>query len=343
MNDPAHDRYGRQALFSEIGPEGQAKIGRARVAIVGIGALGCQQAALLARAGIGTLRLIDRDFVEETNLQRQILFTEQDAREAVPKALAAREHLSRANSRITLEAEVRDVTAASVEALLEGIDLIVDGSDNFEVRYLLNDFAVRTGKPWIYAAAVGATGLIMPILPGKTPCLRCLFEDAPPAGSTETCDTAGVVGPVTSVIGALSAMEALKLAAGRTDAVSRGLLQVDLWFNEFRGISADSPREGCPCCQQRLFPHLESKAGGSSVELCGRNAVQVSPTPGVEFDFTSVRERLAKSGALLDNGYLLRFQAAGLEVTLFQDGRAILKGTDDPAQARAVYSRYVGN
>ena len=343
MSVPFDDRYSRQSLFRQIGTEGQQRISNSRIAVVGIGALGSQSATLLARAGVGMLRLIDRDYVELSNLQRQVLFTEQDAERALPKALAARDHLQRVNSAIEITAEIRDLTPASVEALLSDVEIIVDGTDNFEVRYLINDYAVFNRRPWIYAAGVGAHGLILPVLPEQTACLRCLFEDPPPAGSAETCDTAGVVGPLTSVIGSLAAMEALKLASGQTEAVRRGLLQVDLWFNEFRSISTDRPRKDCPCCQLRRFPFLEFRETGASLVLCGRDAVQVSPAPASAFDLDQVRKRLGRVMQVEDNGCLLRFLADGLQVTLFADGRAILKGTSETSRARAVYARFVGN
>ncbi len=340
--DFAHpDRYARQALFSQIGPHGQERIARCRIAVVGVGALGCQEASLLARAGVGFLRLIDRDFVEIDNLHRQTLYTEEDAARSVPKAEAARRQLVQANSAIEIEARVSDLAAGNADALLGDCDVIVDGSDNFEARYLVNDFAVKHGIPWIYAGAVGATGLLMPVLPGTTACLRCVFQEVPPAGSTETCDTAGVLGPAPGAVGACAALEALKLAAGRLDAVRRGLLQLDLWSNEVRAIDVAGPRADCPCCAQRAFPFLEVREGGAATSLCGRDAVQVTPAAAA-FDFEAARERIRRAAVVTDNGYLLRFQAAGLQVTLFRDGRAILKGTADPGQARAVYARFVG-
>jgi adenylyltransferase/sulfurtransferase len=342
MNIPEGDRYSRQSLFGEIGPEGQRRISNSRIAVVGIGALGSQAATLLARAGVGSLKLIDRDFVEPTNLQRQVLYTELDAEQALPKALAARDHLLKVNSEIEIIAEVRDLTAATAEALLGDAEIIVDGSDNFEVRYLINDYAVSRRRPWIYAAGVGATGLLLVVRPEQSACLRCLFEELPPAGSAETCDTAGVVSPLTSTIGSLAAMEALKLACGREDAVRAGLLQVDVWFNEFRAIATGRPREDCPCCRLRRFPFLELREAGSSLSLCGRDAVQVSPPPNTDFDLALVGTRIARATPVDDNGYLLRFRADGLLITLFQDGRAILKGTSDPARARAVYARFIG-
>lgn len=336
------DRYARQALFHEIGRDGQRRIESARVAIVGIGALGCQEAALLARAGIGHLRLIDRDFVEASNLQRQILFDEADAARGAAKATAARAQLLRVNSSIEIEACVADLDAGNAAALLGDADVIVDGSDNFEVRFLINDFAVSRGIPWVYAAAVGATGLTMAILPGATACLRCLFEEPPPPGSQPTCDTAGVLAPATSAVGALAALEALKIAAGRPDAVRRGLLQLELWHSDVREIAIDQRREDCPCCGGRTFPFLAPRAGSASTQLCGRDAVQVRPAAGAAFDFEAVRQRLAAALPLQDGSELLRFAAGNLSITLFRDGRAIVKGTHDEDAARSVYARFIG-
>lgn len=334
------DRYARQALFREIGEEGQRRIQASVIAIVGVGALGCQEAAILARAG-ASLRLIDRDLVEWTNLQRQTLFTEQDAREAAPKASTAREHLLAANSEVDIRAHDRDLGPENVELLLGDAQVIVDGSDNFEVRYLLNDFAVARRVPWIYAAAVGSTGLLMPVLPGETACLRCLFEDPPPAGSAETCDTAGVLASITATVGSLAALEAIKIAAGRPDAVRRGLLQLDVWNNEIRSIDVSGPRADCPCCGSGEFPFLHASRRQGSTSLCGRDAVQV--LPGADrFDYDAARGRILAHLAGEDRGILLRFDAEGLSVTLFEDGRAIVRGTSDPKRARAVYARYVG-
>lgn len=335
-------RYSRQMLYREIGRAGQERIANTRLAIVGIGALGTIEAAILARAGIGFLRLIDRDFVEPSNLQRQVLFDEDDATRGIPKAEAARSHLVAANSTVTIEARVEELDASTVDGLLKDVDIVVDGCDNFEVRYVVNDYCVRAKKPWIYAAAVGTTGLLMPVLPGETPCLRCLFEDPPPPGTAATCDTAGVLGPTTATIGALAALEALKLAAGRKDAVRRGLLQAELWDNDLRDIAMATPRADCPCCAKLTFPFLEVSASGVSAALCGRDAVQVTPRDRGGFDFAAVRARLAAAMPLDDNGFLVRFTSDGLRVTLFKDGRAIIAGTSDPVVARGLYARTIG-
>ncbi len=342
---PPDPRYSRQVLYRQIGRAGQERLRTARIAIVGIGALGTVEATILARAGVGTLRLIDRDFVELSNLQRQVLFDEQDARTAMPKAAAAKRHLSAANSTITIDDRSTEVNAATIESLLTDVDVVVDGADNFEVRYLVNDFCVRAKKPWVYAAAVGTTGLLMPILPGTTPCLRCVFEEPPPAGTAATCDTSGVLGSTTATVGALAALEAIKFATGRIDSIRRGLLELELWDNEIRDVGLAGPRDDCPCCAHRNFPFLSTRGGGAATSLCGRDAIQVVPTAVGAFDFESVRARLAKAFAVVDNGFLLRFPFEGRQVTLFRDGRAIvqgLNGIDDAALARSIYSRTIG-
>ncbi len=339
----ATDRYSRQILYPEIGPDGQRRLGAARVAVVGLGALGCPAAALLARAGVGRLDVVDRDLVERSNLQRQTLYTDADAAAGRPKAEAAARALSEANPDVEIVPHLRDLSAADADAVLDGADAIVDGTDNFDVRFLLNDWAVKHDVPWVYAAAVGASGLTMPVIPGRTACLRCLFEEPPPAGSAETCDTAGVLGPVTTVVGALAALETLKLLAGREDAVRRGLLQLDLWHNDLRPVAVEGPREGCPCCGRREFPFLARGRGGTASSLCGRDAVSVRPAGDGAFDLAATRDRLQRAYRVVDVGSILRFDVDGLRVTLFADGRAIVHGTTDEARARAVYARTVGS
>lgn len=335
------DRYSRQTLFPPLGPEGQRLLCASRAAVVGVGALGCQEAALLARAGVGHLDLIDRDVVEISNLQRQILFEERHAHDGLPKALAAAEVLRRANSTVRIEAHVRDLDPGNVRALLGAADVVVDGTDNLETRYLVNDFCVREGIPWIYAAAVGATGLLLPVLPGRTPCLRCLFETPPPPGSLPTCDTAGVLAPATSAVGALAAAEAIKVLSGRLEAVRRGLWQIDVWNNETREIRAPEPRSDCPCCARRSFPFLEG-AGRRDVALCGRDAVQIRAKRGTRADLGQVRRRLGDRVGVREGPGFLRFEAEGHEITLFDDGRALVRGTSDPARARSLYARWIG-
>ena len=338
---PTEDRYSRQRLFAEIGDEGQTRVRAGHAVVVGLGALGCPAAALLVRAGVGHVTLIDRDIVEWTNLQRQTLFTEHDAANGSAKSAAAATALGAANSDVRLTPHVRDLDSTNVDLLLADADVVVDGTDNFAVRFLINDWCVRESRPWIYAAAVGANGLLMPVLPGTTPCLRCVFESPPPAGSTETCDTAGVLGPVTSIVGALAALEALKIVAGRRDAVRRGLLSLDLWPGDIRSIDMQTRRDDCPCCGARTFPFLERRPGGATA-LCGRDAVQVTPTSDAPFEFESVRQRLTRVTEVRDAGSLLRFDSGGLTITLFEDGRAIVHGTHDESRARSVYDRLVG-
>ncbi len=338
-------RYSRQVLFEGIGAEGQERLGTARVAIVGCGALGSFHATLLARAGVGTLRLIDRDFVEFSNLQRQILFDEEDARRILPKAGAAQQKLQRVNSRIRIDAEIEDLNPGNAHRLLSDVDLILDGSDNFEVRLLVNDFSIARSVPWIYGACVGSYGLTFTIIPGETPCLRCLFESAPPPGSVPTCDTAGVLGSIVSVISGLQTAEALKLLAGRREALNLGLQSVDVWEGRLQTISLGpgSRRNDCPACGRKEFEHLEGGMESNAVTLCGRESVQVRPLNAGQVDLEAMEKKLAPLGGVERNRYLLRARIDPYLITLFTDGRAIITGTRDEAVARSVYARYIGH
>ncbi len=335
-------RYSRQVLFEGIGPEGQRRILASRAALVGCGALGTVQASLLVRAGVGTLRIIDRDFVEESNLQRQILFDEEDVRQVLPKAAAAERKLREVNSLVRVEGVVEDLNASTIGRLLDGFDLILDGTDNFDARFLLNDYAVKTGTPWIYGACVGSYGLTFPILPGDTACLRCVFESAPPPGLSPSCDTAGVIGPVVGVIASLQAAEALKILAGRRDRVSRRMSVVDLWDNRQETIDLPPREAACPCCGLRTFPYLEGTLGADTTTLCGRNSVQIRRRDGGRLDLDEVARRLAPLGSLERNRFLLRADIDAYRLTVFADGRAIVGGTSDPAVAKSIYARYVG-
>jgi len=335
-------RYSRQILFDGIGEAGQSRIIAARVALVGCGALGTVQAALLARAGVGTLRIIDRDFVEESNLQRQILFDEEDVRQLVPKAVAAEKKLRAANSLVQVEGVVEDVNAATIARLLDGFDLIVDGSDNFDVRYLINDYAVKTGTPWVYGACVGSYGITFPILPGETACLQCVFESAPPAGFSPTCDTAGVIGPIVGSIASLQAAEALKILAGRRDKISRRITALDLWDNRRDGFDLPPRNPRCHCCGQRQFDYLDGALGADVTTLCGRNSVQIRRRDETQVDLDALAQRLAQVGTFEKNRFLLRAQIDGYQLTIFANGRAIISGTYDLAVAKSLYSRYVG-
>jgi len=336
------DRYSRQILFGGVGAEGQQAIMRARVAIVGLGALGSLQAALLVRAGVGAVRLIDRDFVEESNLQRQLLYDEHDARTFQPKAVAAARHLREVNSLVSIEGLVDDLNPATIDRLLGGIDIILDATDNFDARYLLNDYAVKTGTPWIYGACVGSYGVTFTVVPGETACLRCIFESAPPPGLTPTCDTAGVLGSIAGVVASLQAVEALKLAAGRRAALSRKIVMIDLWQNTWDELGAPDADPQCPCCGRRRFDYLEGREGAETSSLCGRDAVQVRGRADANLDLDELARRLAPLGRVERTPFLLRADIDAWRLTVFGDGRAIIGGTDDPALAKSVYARYVG-
>jgi adenylyltransferase/sulfurtransferase len=338
------DRYSRQVLFEGIGPEGQRRLGRSSALIIGCGALGSILAETMVRAGVGRVTIADRDFVEFSNLQRQVLFDEDDARQSLPKAAAAEKKLRRINSSVTVEGVVTDVTAKNIAGLSNGFDLILDGSDNFEARYLINDLSVRDGLPWIYGAAVGSYGLTMNILPGETACLRCVFETAPPPGSSPTCDTAGVIAPVVGVIASLQSGEALKLLAGSRDKMSRDLLAVDIWEGRIDRIHVRRrPGADCPACGLRRFDSLEGEAASSTTTLCGRNSVQVTPSGGGVVDLESIAKKLEALGKVTANRFLVRAKVGENELTVFSDGRAIVGGTKSPSMARALYARFVGS
>ncbi len=339
MNSPS--RYERQSLLPQIGPEGQKKISQATVAIVGIGALGSVSADLLARAGVGRLRLIDRDFLELNNLQRQVLFDEDDLRQNLPKAVAAQRKLQKINSEIEIEAEPSDLNLETADELLEGVHLIVDGTDNFETRFLMNDFCLREKLPWIYGGAVGTEGLTYVILPGEGPCLRCLFEEAPGAGEFETCDTAGILAPVAHVIASFQAMEALKIRARGHELADRRLWKIDLWKKDFRPVEV-SDSKPCSGCLHGEFPYLNRDRASRTVILCGRNAVQIFRGENCGVDFPGLARKLSVSGAVIYNEYLLKASIPPFEITLFQNGRAIIQGTQDAGQAKSIYAKYVG-
>jgi adenylyltransferase/sulfurtransferase len=337
------DRYSRQILFSGIGQDGQRRLRDARAAIIGCGALGSAQAEALARAGVGRLRIIDRDFVEASNLQRQTMFTERDAAERLPKAIAAASHIAEINSEIQVEPEIADVNYTNVERLIAECDVILDGTDNFATRYLINDACVKDNVNWIYGAAVGSYGVTMTVRPHLTPCLRCVFEEAPPAATAPTCDTAGVIMPIISVVAAVQVSEALKLLTGQLDQLHQSLMQFDVWHNEWRRINPGSPSPECLTCGLGRFQTLVATAGEFAAVLCGRNAVQISPTASTRVDFGSLAERLRPSGEVKFNDYLLRFRAGDYELTVFQDARSIIRGTDEISIARSLYAKYIGN
>jgi adenylyltransferase/sulfurtransferase len=335
-------RYSRQELFAGIGPEGQRRIRASTVAIVGCGALGTHLAETMARAGVGTLRIVDRDFVEPSNLQRQSLFDEEDAAAALPKAVAAQRRLARVNSEVRVEAVVADLVPENAGALLRGAAVVLDGTDNFEARFLVNDVCVRDGIPWVYGACVGSYGLALAVRPHVTPCLRCLLETMPAPGSGPTCDTAGVVAPIVQVVAGIQGAEALKLLAGHPEALLPGVATVDLWQAQFEVMDLRGRAPWCPACTEGRFEYAQAGCGGSAV-LCGRDAVQIRPPAPVQLELAALAERLERLGEVRRNEYLLRFTAEGKQMAVFADGRAIVKGVDDPAQARALYARYVGS
>ena len=340
MSFNSDDRYSRQVLFHGIGLEGQACLRKARIAIVGCGATGSSVAQLLARAGVGSIRIIDRDYVEPSNLQRQALFDENDAAESLPKAIAAAKKIAAFNSEIVVEPHVADLAPANIEPLLAGTQLILDGTDNFETRYLINDFAVQKSLPWIYAAAVGSYAVTLNILPGESACLACLFP-ASPQGTFETCETAGILNSAASLVASIEAVEALKLLAGAAHQVRRTLLAFDVWSNEHSEISAAVPRPDCRACGRRDFIYLAGEAS-PHITLCGRNSVQIHER-NRPVDFDEITERLRPHGPVRHNDFILKFWLEPYELTLFRDGRAIIKGTTDTAIARSLYARFVGS
>jgi adenylyltransferase/sulfurtransferase len=340
MKPELDERYSRQVLFAGIGAEGQRRLIEARVAIVGCGATGSALAFLLARAGVGMLRIIDRDYVETSNLQRQALFDEADASESLPKAIAACRKIAGFNSQIAVEPLVSDLRPENVEELLSGGQLILDGTDNFETRYLLNDYAVKNSLPWIYTAAVGSYAITMNVIPGDTACLSCIFPQSP-VGVVETCETAGILNSAVNFAASIAATEAIKLLTGAKEQMRRTLLSYDLWRNERGEVSAATPRPDCRTCVGREFPYLAG-GGRPHITLCGRNSVQIHEHER-PIDLGNMSERLKPHGSVRHNAYVLKFWKDPFEMTLFPDGRAIIKGTTDTAVARSLYARYVGS
>jgi adenylyltransferase/sulfurtransferase len=343
--DESLQRYSRQMRFPGIGEEGQRRLLASRVTLCGCGALGTVIANFLVRAGVGHLRIVDRDFIEPSNLQRQILFDEQDIADSLPKSVAAARKLKVVNSGVDVEAVVTDIDRTNVVDLVRDADVILDGSDNFELRYLINDAAVKLEKPWVYGGCVGSHGQTMTIVPGQTPCLRCVFEAAPGPGEAGTCETAGVLAPIVSIVASFQAAEALKLLAGRREQLNRDLLYFDVWENVQRRIRI-APLLGkvdCPCCQQGRFEWLDGQHGSQTTSLCGRNSVQVSHRSAARLDFEHMAADLRRLGEVTFNRFLMKFHAEGHEFTLFPDGRAIIKGTSDEDRARSLYAKYVGH
>jgi molybdopterin-synthase adenylyltransferase len=338
-----NDRYSRQVLFQEIGEAGQERLLRSRALIIGCGALGSAQAESLARAGVGTLRIVDRDFVEFSNLQRQTMFTESDAEQRLPKTIAAARHLREINSDIEVEPEIADVNHSNVERLIQDCNVVIDGTDNFATRYLINDACVKHGTDWIYGAAVGSYGVTMTIRPKVTPCLRCVFPETPAAATAPTCDTAGVIMPIISIVAAVQVTEALKLLIGNDEDLHGSLMQFDVWRNEWRSVSIGQPAQNCPTCLLGKFESLQPESAEFAAVLCGRHAVQVFPAHPTRVDLNRLSERLAPAGEVKGNDYLLRFRTGEFEMTIFQDARSIIRGTDDIPTARSLYAKFIGN
>ncbi|RPI29055.1 MAG: thiazole biosynthesis adenylyltransferase ThiF [Acidobacteria bacterium] len=336
------ERYSRQIRFKGIGPTGQRNILAARVVVIGSGALGTCSAEMLVRAGIGGLVLVDRDFVELSNLHRQSLFTEEDAREGLPKAVAAERSLSRINSEVTIRSLVKDVTSETITDICSGCSVIVDGTDNFETRYLINDFSVANGIPWVYGACLGSFGTGCAFVPGTTACFRCFCEDPPVGGAVETCETAGVIAPIVHVVAAFQVAQVLKLLAAVPPTEFR-LLQVDAWDDSWRTLSLKGMKNpDCECCVKKNLPFLEGSQESRLTRLCGRNAVQVSPGTPIHIDFEQLSTRLSRAGQVDFNDYMMRIRVPDFEIALFPDGRSIIRGTEDFTVARAIYSRYIG-
>ena len=337
-------RYSRQILFGEIGLDGQQRLANSLVVILGCGALGTVQAEALCRAGVGRLRIIDRDFVEESNLQRQTLFTEDDARAVLPKAVAAQRRLGQINSEVLVEALVADINSNNIESLVHGADCILDATDNFETRFLINDAAVKHGIPWVYGAAVGSYGVSMTVLPQDTPCLRCVLEKLPAPGSSPTCDTAGVLSPIVNVIASVQVAEALKILSGNIGRTNRRMLCFDVWENSYRRIEIATVRDegDCPCCQQRRFEFLEGVGSSAATTLCGRDSVQISVRDGSGLNLKELAQRLKAVGKVQINEFLLRLTVDQFEIAVFPDGRGIVRGTKDAQVARSLYAKYVG-
>ena len=339
------DRYVRQMRYAPLGEDGQRKICQSTALICGLGALGSVLANTLARAGVGRLRIVDRDFLELNNLQRQVLYDEQDVADGLPKAIAAERKLQAINSDVAIEAHVADVDHSNIAELSDGADILLDGTDNFETRFLLNDAAMNFGIPWVYGGCIGAEGQTMTILPGETPCLRCLMHDAPPPGTTPTCDNAGILSSIINVIASIEACEALKILSGNRAAISRHLTIFDLWENRIHQMKLDSLQDNanCPTCGKTEFPWLAGERGSHSAVLCGRNSVQLSFPERSNLSLDVLAEKLSSVGHLERNPFLLRLSVDDYKLTVFPDGRAIISGTEDVSEARTVYAKYVGS
>ncbi len=341
MDNAFTERYSRQILFKPIGTTGQSKLNTSRIAIVGMGALGTILATQLVRAGIGFIRVIDRDIVEASNLQRQSLYDENDAREGMPKVEAAKRKLHLANANVKIEAVTTDVTWRNAESLLSDVDVILDGTDNFQIRYLINDVAVKHHIPWSYGGAVSSYGTTGFIRPGETPCLVCLFGENQ-GGGHDTCDTVGVIAPVVSIIASLQVAEVLKYLTGNHQKLTDSLAYVDVWNNEFRSVQFPNRRPDCRCCGRSEYQALKPQVDSLTVSFCGRQTIQIRPTKSLDIPLEQLALRLARVGRVKQNEFLLRATIDNVQLTLFADGRALVHGISDIALARSLYARYIG-
>ncbi len=338
------ERYSRQILFQHIGGERQKVLMNSSAVVIGCGALGTVSSSYLTRAGIGQIRIIDRDFIEESNLQRQILFDENDISENLPKAIAAQRKLQKINTKVKIEGIVTDVNYANIEELTQGVDIIIDGTDNFETRFLINDFCVKNSVPWIYGACIGGRGVVMNIIPSDTPCLRCVFETMPQIGSFPTCDTAGVIGPIAGIIASIQVTEAIKILSEDYESINKTLIEFDVWNTKFRQIDVSGLKElnNCPTCKLHNYTFLEAEDGVMATFLCGKNAVQVMSRNRGNIDLRQLEQRLGPVADVSCNAFMLKFKVKDHEFTVFPDGRAIITGTADSSTAKTLYSKYLG-
>ena len=338
------ERYSRQILFQHIGGERQKVLMNSSAVVIGCGALGTVSSSYLTRAGIGQIRIIDRDFIEESNLQRQILFDENDISENLPKAIAAQRKLQKINTKVKIEGIVTDVNYANIEELTQGVDIIIDGTDNFETRFLINDFCVKNSVPWIYGACIGGRGVVMNIIPSETPCLRCVFETMPQIGSFPTCDTAGVIGPIAGIIASIQVTEAIKILSEDYESINKTLIEIDVWNTKFRQIDVSGLKElnDCPTCKLHNYTFLEAEDGVMATFLCGKNAVQVMSRNRGNIDLRQLEQRLGSVADVSCNAFMLKFKVKDHEFTVFPDGRAIITGTADSSTAKTLYSKYLG-
>lgn len=344
MMDQSLERFSRQILFQHMEEKCQKVLMDSCAVVVGCGALGTVSSSYITRAGIGQIRIIDRDFIEKSNLQRQILFDENDIAEGLPKAIAAQRKLRQINTGITVEGIVTDVNYVNIEELTKDADIIIDGTDNFETRFLINDFCIKSNIPWIYGACIGSSGLTMNIVPPTTPCLRCVFEIMPQMGTFPTCDTAGVIGPIAGVIGSIQATEAIKILIGKYESASKTLIEIDVWDTKVKQIDVSdlSGLNDCPTCKLHKYSYLEAEDGVMTTLLCGKNAVQVMCRNISNIDLVQLAKRLTSISDVSSNEFMLRFKVKDNEFTVFPDGRAIIKGTNDLSTAKSLYSKYLG-